>query len=256
MFTDANRKVTYVPFRRQASKGYSDDKEKKNASILESLYWQTIGWVHTPSFIETKLGYDSKIEVPKSTVEFEKYKFHTKKSFEPKLQIEDKVPYGNLPREIVSDIEKRRYAEQDLKSILSDMGIAKEALLPQTLYYKDRIEILKKDNFEGIPSQPFLELDMFDDAYYYDVYSAEEWLKLGDTEDGRKPLPALAFIPDQNSRIASCSDFDWCKVVVLDYDSSKKLYLVRKALNNQELFFFLTNYYARLSLTNKNFKSN
>lgn len=232
---DDGRKITYIPFQKKPSKGYSDDNEKKSASILDSIYWQTAGWVHTPSFAKAKLKSDSELEILKSAIESERYKFHTKKSFEPKLQIEDNVPYGVLPRDVACDIEKRRFAQQDFKTILSEMGIQKEAILPQTLYYKDRIEILRKDNPVGIPLQPFLELDMFDDAYYYDAYSPEEWLRLGeDTEGERKPLSALAFIPDQSNNAVQCLDFDWHKVMVLDYDSKNKLYLVRRALDNEE----------------------
>lgn len=227
-----DRKVTYIPFRKKPSKGYSDDKEKKSASILDSVYWQIAGWVHTPSFVKAKLKSESEIEIPKSAIESE---FHTKKNFEPKLQIEDKVPYGVLPRDVASDIEKKRFVQLNFKTILSEMGIQKESILPQTLYYKDRIEILRKENPEGIPIQPFLELNMFDDAYYYDAYSPEEWLRLGeDTEGERKPLPALAFIPDQNNSGVQCLDFDWWKVVVLDYDSEKKLYLVRRVCDNED----------------------
>lgn len=232
MFKHVREKVTYVPSDLPVlSKGPEDKKERQPTSVLESVFWQTTGWVHTPPYIKAQPGSVSKIEIPKSFVEDEKYKSHTKKSFAPKLQIEDRVPYGDLPKDIVSDIEKRRFARQDLQAILEGMGIQKDVIIPPVLFHKGGMEIIKADYVDGIPHQPFLDLDMFDDSTYYDAFSPEEWLSLGDSESGRKPLPALAFIPQQKTSIG-CLNFDWHKVKVFDYFSDK-LYFVRRNLDRQ-----------------------
>lgn len=225
----SNNKVTYIPFLSHQFKGYRDEKEKKFTSSLESIYWQTTGWVHTPSFIKAKLDSELKSKVSKSTADCMKFQFHTKESFQPKLQVEDQVPYGILPKDVMYDLVKREFAAQDLKSILETMNINASAILPSVVIDKNGIIIIKNECEKGIPTQPFLELDVFDDGWFYDAYSPEEWLSLGDTEDGRKPLSAIAFVPVQKECIFDSYDFDWCKVKVLDYDADKKLYLVRKS---------------------------
>lgn len=206
-------------------------RKKKFTSVLESLFWQTIGWVHTPPFTNVDVDLGSKFTVPKSVLKSDDSCLYTKRSLEPKLQIEDKVPYGILPKDVMIDIEKRRFSQQNLESVLQEMDIETNAILPLKLIFKDRIVILRRGIIEGIPYEPFLELDLFDDVEKYDVYSPEEWLSLGDTESEWKSLPATALVPVQENDIHEYLNFEWQDVRVLDYDAVKKLYLIRNCSN-------------------------
>ncbi|KFM76068.1 Dynein heavy chain 1, axonemal, partial [Stegodyphus mimosarum] len=213
------------------------NEENAPASVLESFYWQTLGWVHTPPFIKGDLFPTRKIYIPKSKEDFEVLHLYLKKAYDPKLQIEDQVPYGVLPKRVIIDIAKRRFSEKNFEELLQNFELDANVIRPPFLYYTDGIYSLKPDVEEGIPCEPFLSLDIFDDDYLYETRSPEEWLSLGVDETNMKHVPGTALVPVPQWEVGQPLYLKWGKVAVLDYDACRKMYLVRKEsdLNDKNL---------------------
>ncbi|GIX72938.1 dynein heavy chain 1, axonemal [Caerostris extrusa] len=122
---------------------------------MESLYWQMLGWAHTPPFIKADLTCPVRLHAPSLRKRLHPLSFISKKGFDPKVQIGNRVPYGYFSRDIAIDLE----------------------------------------NDDGIPSEPFLPLELFDDDWYYETRSPQEWLSLGLSDDEKRPVPGTALIP-------------------------------------------------------------
>ncbi|KAG8177711.1 hypothetical protein JTE90_008336 [Oedothorax gibbosus] len=232
MSKNNHRKATFIPAKPNKSHQESPEtSEFSLSSLMESLFWQNLGWVHTPPFIGVhsdgpKLHFPGAKKTPSSS------RLYLEKSFHPKIQVENVVPYGSLPKNIATDIEKRSFEKQDLKKILLDMGLRNNIIRPPFLITRNTFVILKDDPDEGIPQEPFLDLDIFDDDYLYETHSPQEWMALGHSDDQIRPVPGTAFIPVENDeRKFEVKQFDWQKVAVLDYDVERKSYIVRNEKN-------------------------
>ncbi|KAF8789213.1 Dynein heavy chain 1 like protein [Argiope bruennichi] len=186
-----------------------------------------LGWVHTPPFTKTDLTLRSKLRVPGSRETPESSTLYFKKGFDPKIQVENRVPYGKIPKRVAVDIEKRKFARQDFKKILQDLGLEISVIRPPILRHRSDFLFLKSDYEEGIPSEPFLQLELFDDDWLYEIRSPYEWLSLGSSDMEQRPVPGTALIPVEAGNITGPVHLEWQDVAVLDYDDDNKLFLVR-----------------------------
>lgn len=220
------RRATFIPASPKQPRKSREVPENASVSWMESLYWQNLGWVHTPPFTGVRLDDRHRLLVPVSTEASSSSQMYFEKSCHPKIQVENRVPYGILPKSVAIDIEKRRFERQDLKEILLDMGLENNVIQPPMLNMKDTFLFLKHDTEEGIPQEPFLDLALFDDEYLYEERSPEEWIALGHSDGQKKPVPGTAFIPVDSDVQLGVSRFDWQKVSVLDYDEERKYFLL------------------------------
>ncbi|GFR16256.1 dynein heavy chain 1, axonemal [Trichonephila clavata] len=218
-------KATFIPLTPTYFEETEEPNEKSPHSLMESLYWQMLGWVHTPPFMTVDMT-RQKLRVPFSREVSESSRLYFKKSFDPKIQIEKRVPYGEIPKKVAIDLEKRRFARQDFKKILLEMDLNVDVIIPPILRHRDKFSILRSDQ-EGIPYEPFLDLELFDDDWFFETRSPKEWLSLGSSDSEKRPVPGTALIPTDPENQIGPVRFEWQDVAVLDYDEEKKLFLVR-----------------------------
>ncbi|XP_054713667.1 dynein axonemal heavy chain 1-like [Uloborus diversus] len=216
--------IDVVPHDFRKSSTYSD---KIPINELESIYWQTLGWVHTPNFKRVSLLLDSTVSIPRPALLSEE-RLYEKHSSDPKLQVEKKVPYGSFTKAVAVDIAKRQFRKQNFEKLLLEMGLSSEVIRPTTVCCSDRIIVVKTDVVEGIPPEPFLNLEDFADEFSYETRSPAEWLLLGKSDTGQKPIPGAALLPTDDDDILALSYLKWQKVAVFDYNFERKLYKVKK----------------------------
>ncbi|XP_050390512.1 dynein axonemal heavy chain 1 [Patella vulgata] len=152
------------------------------------------------------------------------------KASEPKVQLPFYTQPGDCPRKIEIERRRRHYAQLDLKELLEELNISTDQLMPRQIVNNN--VILNQEEGEAAPFPPYLPLDIFDDEEY-DCRTPDEWIKLGQTNGTRKPVPGKALLPTLDSDAKKDPTdpsivYDWFKVGVLDYDFKTKQYLVQK----------------------------
>ncbi|XP_070580015.1 dynein axonemal heavy chain 1-like isoform X2 [Ptychodera flava] len=153
------------------------------------------------------------------------------KSYEPKVQLPYFVPPGHTPRKIEIERQKRHFGKQDLVDLLAKEGVETENLMPKADAFHNTVT-LNESGQDPAPFPPFLPLHIFDDTEF-DCRTAEEWLKKGQDNGIRKPVPGKALLPAWDSEEQfdpkdPSLEYEWFDVGMLDYDPEDKLYLVQK----------------------------
>ncbi|ESO89348.1 hypothetical protein LOTGIDRAFT_210379 [Lottia gigantea] len=151
-------------------------------------------------------------------------------SSEPKVQLPFYTKPGDCPRKIEIERRRRHYAQLDLDDLLGEFNIKTELLMPKKIVNNN--VILNEDLENPAPFPPYLPLHIFDDEEY-DCRTPEEWIKLGQTNGTRKPVPGKALLPSEDSDAEKDPTdpdivYDWFQVGVLDYHEKSKQYLVQK----------------------------
>lgn len=158
-------------------------------------------------------------------------------SYEPKVQLPYVVPSQMCPREVEILRRKKQFASLDLESLLKDLNIDSNLLMPK---YDDTDEtterpkvILNADPEDPAPFPCYLDLDLFDNTEY-DRRNPSEWIELGRVNDNvYKPVPGIALLPAwddvrETDDDISNIEYKWMDVGMLSYNYQSRKYLVQK----------------------------
>ena len=100
---------------------------------------------------------------------------------------------------------RRHYAELDLKQLLKSHNIETDMLMPKPL--TDVPVLLNEDPDNPAPFPPYLPLHIFDNEEQ-DIRTPEEWIKMGQTNGVRKPVPGVALLPvTEDDDVSGIVDF-------------------------------------------------
>ncbi|XP_070190635.1 dynein axonemal heavy chain 1-like isoform X2 [Littorina saxatilis] len=148
---------------------------------------------------------------------------------EPKVQLSFFTKPGEVPRKIEIERRRRHYAELDLGQLLKSHNIETDTLMPKPL---DPTPVLLNEDPENpAPFPPYLPLHIFDNEEK-DFRTPEEWIRMGQSNGFRQPVPGKALLPvdleEETSDNPAVVTYDWFDVGALDYDSHYKEFLVQK----------------------------
>ncbi len=165
-----------------------------------------------------------------ATTEIIKTTDFTQAGFAPKCFLPFYAPPGQLPRKVQIDRLKRLYQSMHIAELLADLGLEPDKLMP-THRPQNEVVLLNAPGKDPAPFPAFLSLHFFDDEDL-EVWSPQEWLNKGIYHNLYKPLPGRALLPNVPSNMLvdpkePSLRYSWLDVAILDYDKSKKLWLVQ-----------------------------
>ncbi|XP_063071051.1 dynein axonemal heavy chain 1 [Engraulis encrasicolus] len=155
-------------------------------------------------------------------------------SYTAKVQLPYQCQSGQVPRKIEIERRRREYLKMDIAQLLEEQGIQSNLLISRHQTNVER----RATSDGGWPTvSNYLPLEIFDNEEY-DCRTPQDWMALG-IEPGshkRKPVPAKALLPNfdkigQDLKNPSVV-YSWHSVGVLEFNPSKKLFLVHKADRN------------------------
>ncbi|XP_052086994.1 dynein axonemal heavy chain 1-like isoform X4 [Mytilus californianus] len=153
----------------------------------------------------------------------------SKSSSEPKVQLPFYTKPGDCPRKIEVERRRRLYSTLELKNLLKDQGIQTDQLMPKQTSMPVQINM---DPNDPAPFPAYLPLHLFDNEEH-DCRLPIEWLKMGQDNGTKKPVPALALLPSKDTdKELDPTDpkikYEWTDVGILDYDPKQQLFFVQK----------------------------
>uniref|UniRef100_A0A8C4NB06 Uncharacterized protein n=1 Tax=Eptatretus burgeri TaxID=7764 RepID=A0A8C4NB06_EPTBU len=150
------------------------------------------------------------------------------RTLEPKAQHPYHVKPGQCPRRVHLERLRRRFAKEDIFKLFKSAGInLEQEMTVESSEPTTSIEAMF-GNFDSIPNS--LPLEIFDDDST-DCRTPADWLDLGWDKELNvfQPIPGHAILPVKNKTSGQGVHFDFCHVMVLEYDKQQNLYLVQRS---------------------------